>query len=184
MCFAWLRFAVRLNRSREAGFTLLEVLIVVAIIGVLALIAGNRIMRAKMSAEDASAVAALRNINSAQASFSASCANGHYATDLADLSLPPSGSRAGFISPDLSSNGVQKGGYTFTVARGGDADTTDSPTAACNGGAVPASSYYASADRVGFAGARYFATDKRGAVYEGMNGPLPNPIPSTAALLK
>lgn len=175
---------MRPNLTREAGFTLIELLIVVAILGVLAAIAGNRMMRAKMSAEEASAVTALRNINSSQASFASTCGGDHYAADLADLALPPPGSVSAFISPDLSSNGIRKGGYSFSLARSGEAGTTDSPTPRRNGGSTPVSSYHASADVIGFSGARYFATDRRGTVYEDINGPLTNPIPSTATPFK
>lgn len=175
---------MRHNRSTEVGFTLIEVLIVVAIIGVLALISGNRMMRAKMSAEEVSAIASLRNINSGQASFASSCGGGHFAIDLADLATPPSGSASAFISPDLATNGVRKSSYVFALARSGEAGTSDSPVPACNGGATPVSAYQVNADAVGYADGRYFASDKRGSIYEAMGGSLANPIPSTAAMLK
>ena len=80
---------------------------------------------------------------------------------------------------------MRKGGYIFTLARSGESDTADSPTTPCNAATVtPASGYFASANPVGFVGSRYFATDKRGSIYEDITGPLTNPIPATATPFK
>src|SRR6185436_14785096 len=98
------------NQSHK-GFTLIEVLIVVAIIGIIAAIGTPGLLRARMAGNEASAVGSLRAINSAEAAFSSGCANGAYATNLADMQLKPAGSAQGFVSPDLKSNGVTKSGY-------------------------------------------------------------------------
>jgi prepilin-type N-terminal cleavage/methylation domain-containing protein len=170
--------------ARDQGFTLVELLLVCAILGVLASIAGTRMMRARMSANEASAVAGLRVITSGQATYSASCAAGGYAIDLADLAQAPPGSLEAFVSPDLNVNGVHKSGYAFALARSANIGTTDITIPPCNGaGATPATAYQANADAIGFPAGRFFATDNRGTIFQG-TAIFANPIPAGAAVLR
>lgn len=132
--------------------------------------------------DEASAIGALRAVNSAQAAFASSCGGRVYVADLADLAKP-SGNTQAFISPDLSHNGVAKSNYVIALARGAVQDVEPLSSAACvemSGRLV--SAYFASAVPLnpGVRGARYFATDARGAIYQSTSGPIPNPIPADA----
>ena len=105
---------------KQKGFSLIELLIVVAIILIIAAIAIPNLLRARMSANEASAVGSVRSINNAEASYNAVYTNVGFSTSLTALGgtapCTPSSNSGCFIDSVLS-NGTNSG-YSFAVQVG------------------------------------------------------------------
>jgi type IV pilus assembly protein PilA len=106
---------------RERGFTLLEVLIVVAVILVIAAIAVPNLLKSRMLANESSAVYSIRTINTAQVTYAVTYPVTGYATTLAQLGPPSGGSigsqGAGLLDSVLgcAADPCSKAGYKFWI---------------------------------------------------------------------
>ena len=98
-------------RKQQKGFSLIELLIVVAIILIIAAIAIPNLLRAQMAANEASAVGSLRTLTTAQTTYF-SMYNLGYATTYAELG-PGVNDCTGATLIDAVLAGGQKSGYNF-----------------------------------------------------------------------
>lgn len=159
----------------ERGMTLIELCIVLTVVVILIAMATAGLLRARVAANEVSAIGALKTINSAQVAYAAACGGGNYARNLVILGTIPPGGHQGFLSDDLSSAVTpQRSGYNINVSAG--AGSASGPVD-CNM-TTTITNYYASAVPVlvGRTGTRAFATSQRNGVYQ-MNGGLPPPEP-------
>ena len=94
--------AHRNNRRLDAGFTLIEVLLVVTIIGIVASIAIPSLSRARGAATEAATIGALRAIHASQVAYSTSCANGSYAPSIPWLAKVVTKGQFAFVGPQFT----------------------------------------------------------------------------------
>lgn len=154
-------------RSRR-GFTLVEVLIVVAVIALLGAMAVPALQRARMAGHEAAAVARLSAINSSQSTYAATCTSGTFALTLDVLGRAPSGGGTPFISPDMSAGPVVKqDGYEFSMSGDHAPPSTATNCQGLVGGEGQATGYWAVATAVSSStGRRDFWTNTSRAVWQ------------------
>ena len=147
------------------GFTLLELLVVMAIVAILLSIATAVYRQGRLRGGEAVAVAALEAINQAQFAYMQTCGNQRYAPTLAELGKPFPGTSSAFLSADLAREGeeVVKSGYVFRMTGTADPDAPRTCT-----DAVPVSGYQVTADPVvpGVGGERSYATNTDRVIFE------------------
>ncbi len=159
-------------KQRQSGFSLIELLIVVAIILILAAIAIPNLLRSRIAANESSAVSALRTLKTAQITYAATFPTIGFAPDLATLGPPPGGGLPSATNADLIDVFLTKGvksGYGFQDTGATDGCTAPSAKfAVVNAGGVNVSfSIFACPTKQNRTGIRNFCTNDTGVLRQG-----------------
>ena len=150
---------------RDDGFSVIEILIVVAIVLVICAIAIPNLLRSRVASNEASAVGSLRTIMSAEASYKAMYGIG-YTNDL--ITLGGTGTQASCSSALLIDNSLANGektGYRFKFSAGTVEFKPESPVPqSCTWGKADGYTIQADPVTVGKTGERHFCADASGVI--------------------
>ena len=135
--------------KKEDGFSLIELLIVVVILGIIVAIAIPNLLASRRSANEGSAVSSIRLIHGAQVTYASTTGTGNYAPDMATLGT------TGMVDEKLAT-GV-KSGYLFYTAS---EDSTSTTPAIFAVGSTPTTT-----SGLQQTGSRNFACDQSGVIF-------------------
>ena len=151
--------------TNQRGFALIDLVFVCGLMGVLTSIAMPRMLQARQTAGAASAIGALRAINSGQLSYAFTCGSGFYAPSLTVLGTPPVGTGEAFVPPQLGhADTINVSGYKLQL----EGTAFAGAPGTCNG-LLPgeaAQGFKAGADPLEMPNKRYFATNAKISIYE------------------
>jgi prepilin-type N-terminal cleavage/methylation domain-containing protein len=153
---------------KQKGFSLIELLIVVAIILIIAAIAIPNLLRSRIAANESSAVGSIRTINTAQVTYSSTYPNVGFTCTLGDLGGTGTAATSGnaLLIDNVLALG-QKSGYDFSLT-------------GCTGTPVVVYQSLGTPTVVGQTGQRAFCSDQSGVIRFDPGGTACDPTTATA----